>query len=136
MLLRFLEKEKSQVITLDDSEEPSAKRAKTAEQERIMDTLNDCMASDVMDIKDPVELEVYGNEKQASLQLKSYNFEVCIIFLQLRLCFSLFLIIFFMNYLLAFLVYSIHYVCWYLNIQKPSFYKVNFCIHKLNSKLS
>lgn len=74
LLLRFVEKEKSQVITLDDSNEPNAKRSKTCE-EKILDSLNDCMASDVMDIKDPVELEVYGNEKQTSLEIKSYTFE-------------------------------------------------------------
>lgn len=35
------------------------------------------MASDVLDIKDPEELEVYGNDKQTSLQIMSYVFEVC-----------------------------------------------------------
>lgn len=75
LLLRYVEKEKSQVITLDDSQEPNAKRIKTSE-EKILDSLNDCMASDVLDIKDPVELEVYGNEKQTSLEIKSYTFEV------------------------------------------------------------
>lgn len=76
LLLRFVEKEKSQVITLNDSKEPPSKRAKASE-EKVLDTLNDCMASHVLDIKDPVELEVYGNEKQTSLEIKSYTFEVC-----------------------------------------------------------
>lgn len=80
LLLRFVEKEKSQVITLDDSQEPNAKRAKTSEEEKVLDSLNDCMATDVMDIRDPVELEVYGNEKQTSLEIKSYTFEVLIFF--------------------------------------------------------
>ncbi|XP_046747052.1 cleavage and polyadenylation specificity factor subunit 1 isoform X3 [Diprion similis] len=41
------------------------------------DYLGDWMASDVLDIKDPEELEVYGNEMQASIQITSYIFEVC-----------------------------------------------------------
>lgn len=76
------------MITLDDADEPPSKKVKqrqidgdssnkSSESERVLDTLNDCMASDVLDIRDPEELEVYGNEKQASLQITSYNFEVC-----------------------------------------------------------
>lgn len=87
LLLRFTEKE-NQVITLDDEEEPPSKKSKQVEDnenekgsndgsDKVMDSLNDCMASDVLDIIDPEELEVYGNEKQASLQITSYNFEVC-----------------------------------------------------------
>lgn len=87
LLLRFVEKEKSQVITLDDSKEPAAKRSKQSE-ERILDSLNDCMASHVLDIRDPVELEVYGNEKQTSLEIKSYIFEVIFI-MQLLLLFHI-----------------------------------------------
>lgn len=34
------------------------------------------MASDVSDIRDLDELEVYGSETQASIQLMSYTFEV------------------------------------------------------------
>lgn len=34
------------------------------------------MASDVAEIKDVDELEVYGNEIQTSIQLISYSFEV------------------------------------------------------------
>lgn len=68
------------MITLDDGDEPPAKKAKekeVLESDKVLDSLNDCMASDVLDIRDPEELEVYGNEKQASLQITSYNFEVC-----------------------------------------------------------
>lgn len=46
-------------------------------EDRILDSLNDCMASDVLDIRDPEELEVYGNQKQAGVQITSYIFEVC-----------------------------------------------------------
>lgn len=35
------------------------------------------MASDVADIRDLDELEVYGSETQASIQVTSYTFEVC-----------------------------------------------------------
>ncbi|XP_017784844.1 PREDICTED: cleavage and polyadenylation specificity factor subunit 1 isoform X1 [Nicrophorus vespilloides] len=79
LLLRFTEKDDCQVITLDDENEPtSSKRSKLAEEpEKMLDSLNDCMASDVLDIRDPEELEVYGNQKQASLQITFFVFEVC-----------------------------------------------------------
>lgn len=79
LLLRFTEKE-NQVITLDDADEPPTKKQKQKSPEssdKVLDSLNDCMASDVLDIRDPEELEVYGNEKQASLQITSHIFEVC-----------------------------------------------------------
>lgn len=80
LLLRFTEK-CNEVITLDDADEPSTKRSKTDSSKesdyRVLDSLNDCMASDVMDIRDPEELEVYGNQKQAGVQITSYVFEVC-----------------------------------------------------------
>lgn len=38
------------------------------------------MASDVSDIRDLDELEVYGSEAQASVQVTSYVFEVLQIF--------------------------------------------------------
>ncbi|KAJ8972867.1 hypothetical protein NQ317_013609 [Molorchus minor] len=47
------------------------------QMKKVMDSLNDCMASDVLDIRDPEELEVYGNEKQPGVQITSYVFEVC-----------------------------------------------------------
>lgn len=82
MLLRFTEK-CNEVITIDDTSEPNSKRFKDGStssldngSERVADSLNDCMASDVLDIRDPEELEVYGNQKQASLQIMSYIFEV------------------------------------------------------------
>lgn len=53
----------------DDTGETPAKKKK-------QDYLGDWMASDVLDIKDPEELEVYGNETQASMQITSYIFEV------------------------------------------------------------
>lgn len=77
LLLRFTEKDQCQIITLDDSSEPSMKRARnSSEPEKVLDSINDCMASDVLDIRDPEELEVYGNEKQTSLQITNYVFEV------------------------------------------------------------
>lgn len=84
LLLRFTEKENTQVVNLDELSEPPEKRVRTdseegtekTDSEKVMDTLNDCMASDVLDIRDPEEFEVYGNEKQASLQITNYVFEV------------------------------------------------------------
>ncbi|KAJ8942077.1 hypothetical protein NQ318_004102 [Aromia moschata] len=86
LLLRFTEK-CNEVITLDDMDEPSSKRHKTDSNkegsitdstgDRVMDSLNDCMASDVLDIRDPEEFEVYGNQKQTGIQITSYVFEVC-----------------------------------------------------------
>lgn len=80
LLLRFTEKF-NEVINLDDNEEPISKRQKTNgtndDADRVLDSLNDCMASDVLDIRDPEELEVYGNQKQADIQITNYIFEVC-----------------------------------------------------------
>lgn len=78
LLLRFTEKEPENLknlndgeITIDEneSEETPAKKAK-------QDFLGDWMASDVLDIKDPEELEVYGSETHTSIQITSYIFEV------------------------------------------------------------
>lgn len=74
--MRFTEKNDQQVITIHDDPEPPTKRSKTDEPEKRLDTLNDCMATDVQEIRDADELEVYGNEKQTSMQITSYNFEV------------------------------------------------------------
>nr|CAH7722934.1 unnamed protein product [Callosobruchus chinensis] len=78
LLLRFTEK-CNEVISLDDSDEPTAKRSRTGnpQTDKYLDSLNDCIASDVLDIRDPEELEVYGNQKQAGVQITSYVFEVC-----------------------------------------------------------
>lgn len=57
--------------------------ANGSEPEKVLDSLNDCMASDVLDIRDPDEFEVYGNEKQASLHITSYTFEVLVVFFNL-----------------------------------------------------
>ncbi|CAH1107318.1 unnamed protein product [Psylliodes chrysocephalus] len=87
LLLRFTE-QSNEVITLDENDEPSAKRAKDnrSESERMLDSLNDCMASDVLDIRDPEELEVYGTQKQAGIQISSYIFEVCDTLLNIGPC--------------------------------------------------
>ncbi|KAK3924905.1 Cleavage and polyadenylation specificity factor subunit 1 [Frankliniella fusca] len=71
LLLRFTEKEQSTTLKLEERREPVAKKKR-------LDTLGDWMASDVADIRDPDELEVYGREHQAStIQIASYIFEVC-----------------------------------------------------------
>lgn len=93
LLLRFIQKDNFQVITLDDDDnEPPSKRNRSenstseTEPEKRLDTLNDCMASDVLDIKDVDELEVYGNVRQTSMQITSYVFEVCDSLLNLGPC--------------------------------------------------
>jgi hypothetical protein len=43
-------------------------------------TVGDWMASDVADIRDLDELEVYGSETQTSVQIASYVFEVLFFF--------------------------------------------------------
>ncbi|CAG9827412.1 unnamed protein product [Diabrotica balteata] len=85
LLLRFTEKA-NEVITLDDNDEPSNKRSRTDKSDRTLDSLTDCMASDVLDIRDPEELEVYGTQKQAGIQISSYIFEVCDSFLNIGPC--------------------------------------------------
>lgn len=78
LLLRFTEKEletlknlnnDEMVIEENENNETPAKKAK-------QDFLGDWMASDVLDIKDPEELEVYGSETHTSIQITSYIFEV------------------------------------------------------------
>lgn len=78
LLLRFIEKESENLqntyeteITIeeDETEETPAKKIK-------QDFIGDWMASDVLDIKDPEELEVYGSETHTSIQITSYIFEV------------------------------------------------------------
>lgn len=82
LLLRFTEKESENIqssndieITLEESEteETPAKKVK-------QDFIGDWMASDVLDIKDPEELEVYGSETHTSIQITSYIFEVFLYF--------------------------------------------------------
>jgi len=87
LLLRFTEKEPETLKNLNDgeitieeneSEETPAKKAK-------QDFLGDWMASDVSDIKDPEELEVYGSETRTSIQITSYIFEVAFSILHVSL---------------------------------------------------
>jgi len=67
-------------IEENESEETPAKKAK-------QDFLGDWMASDVLDIKDPEELEVYGSETHTSIQITSYIFEVSVTFLRNVSCY-------------------------------------------------
>ncbi|CAG9764667.1 unnamed protein product [Ceutorhynchus assimilis] len=75
LLLRFTEKANEVIITIDD--EPTTKKIKKDPGDIISDELTDFIASDVMDIRDPEELEVYGNQTQAGVQITNYIFEVC-----------------------------------------------------------
>ncbi|PSN32102.1 Cleavage and polyadenylation specificity factor subunit 1 [Blattella germanica] len=77
LLLRFTEKEQSTTLTLEEkSFVPKPEQNPPAKKKRL-DTLGDWMASDVADIRDLDELEVYGSEAQTSVQIASYVFEVC-----------------------------------------------------------
>ncbi|KOC67340.1 Cleavage and polyadenylation specificity factor subunit 1 [Habropoda laboriosa] len=79
LLLRFTEKEPENLQNINDNEiileenETEETPAKKVKQ----DFIGDWMASDVLDIKDPEELEVYGSETHTSIQITSYIFEVC-----------------------------------------------------------
>lgn len=80
LLLRFTEKEQSTIVTLEEKTfAPKQETAKPdqAAKKRRLDTLGDWMASDVADIRDLDELEVYGSETQTSVHIASYAFEVC-----------------------------------------------------------
>ncbi|XP_014260039.1 cleavage and polyadenylation specificity factor subunit 1 [Cimex lectularius] len=75
LLLRLTEKEYSSDVkpvipVIDLCQPPPVKKKR-------LDTLGDCMATDVTEIRDEDELEVYGNEVQTSVQICSYSFEVC-----------------------------------------------------------
>lgn len=48
-----------------------------ASKKRRLDTISDCIATNVIEINDQDELEVYGSDKRTSTQLTSYVFEVC-----------------------------------------------------------
>ncbi|KAK7874284.1 hypothetical protein R5R35_007770 [Gryllus longicercus] len=76
LLLRFTEKEQSTVLTLEEKSY-APKVVENPTKKKRLDTLGDWMASDVADIRDLDELEVYGSETQTSVQIASYVFEVC-----------------------------------------------------------
>lgn len=94
LLLKFTEVE-NQIVSLIDkpttttiSIEPESKRQKVANDGSATDktvekpgadkteTIQDIMPTDISDIRDIDELEVYGNEKQASIFIASFVFEV------------------------------------------------------------
>ncbi|XP_046387222.1 cleavage and polyadenylation specificity factor subunit 1 isoform X1 [Ischnura elegans] len=90
LLLRFTEKELSTgsvdgEANTQVSTKSAASNAESAGKKKRLDTLGlsrslslgDWMASDVSDIKDLDELEVYGSEDQTSVLIASYVFEVC-----------------------------------------------------------
>ncbi|XP_047519601.1 cleavage and polyadenylation specificity factor subunit 1 [Pieris napi] len=90
LLLRVTERENRMIFSIDrplaatvdltedtvreiqnkDAADPVSKR-------RRMDTISDCVASNVIEISDKDELEVYGSDIRTSTQLTSYVFEVC-----------------------------------------------------------
>ncbi|KAI5632706.1 mono-functional DNA-alkylating methyl methanesulfonate n-term domain-containing protein [Phthorimaea operculella] len=64
------QKEKEKEAQKDAPSDPAAKK-------RRLDTLSDCIATNVIEISDKDELEVYGSDIRTSTQLTSYVFEVC-----------------------------------------------------------
>ncbi|KAK7575512.1 hypothetical protein V9T40_011798 [Parthenolecanium corni] len=75
LLLRFSTKE--QVPTNVSADEKSTVNEQPSKKKKL-DTLGDWMASNVSDIRDVDELEVYGNERLSSvMKITSYVFEVC-----------------------------------------------------------
>ncbi|KAM3957206.1 cleavage and polyadenylation specificity factor subunit 1 [Aphomia sociella] len=56
---------------------PKETPADPATKKRRLDTISDCVASNVIEISDKDELEVYGSDIRTSTQLTSYVFEVC-----------------------------------------------------------
>lgn len=84
LLLKFTEKESDDVQPIENDDPTEITIYSENENEEVEvpakrpkeDFLGDWMASNVSDIKDPEELEVYGNETQTSIQITSYSFEV------------------------------------------------------------
>ncbi|XP_053620009.1 cleavage and polyadenylation specificity factor subunit 1 [Plodia interpunctella] len=63
---------------VSQAKEPQAqKESDPAAKKRRLDTISDCVASNVIEISDKDELEVYGSDIRTSTQLTSYVFEVC-----------------------------------------------------------
>ncbi|KAJ0171666.1 hypothetical protein K1T71_012429 [Dendrolimus kikuchii] len=61
----------------EDTREASKESLEAAAKRRRLDTISDCIASNVIEISDKDELEVYGSDIRTSTQLTSYVFEVC-----------------------------------------------------------
>ncbi|CAH2098493.1 unnamed protein product [Euphydryas editha] len=59
------------------NKEPQKETSDPVAKKRRMDTISDCVASNVIEISDKDELEVYGSDIRTSTQLTSYVFEVC-----------------------------------------------------------
>ncbi|XP_061384693.1 cleavage and polyadenylation specificity factor subunit 1 [Danaus plexippus] len=57
--------------------EPQKEMLDPQAKKRRLDTISDCVATNVVEISDKDELEVYGSDIRTSTQLTSYVFEVC-----------------------------------------------------------
>lgn len=94
LLLRVTERENRMLFSVDkpleatvdltlSEADANASREQQKEQtdgggkRRRLDTLSDCVATNVIEISDKDELEVYGSDIRTSTQLTSYVFEVC-----------------------------------------------------------
>ncbi|XP_045540280.1 cleavage and polyadenylation specificity factor subunit 1 isoform X2 [Papilio machaon] len=64
--------------TTTTNKEPNQKEVQDpAAKKRRLDTISDCLPTNVIEISDKDELEVYGSDIRTSTQLTSYVFEVC-----------------------------------------------------------
>ncbi|XP_049880956.1 cleavage and polyadenylation specificity factor subunit 1 [Pectinophora gossypiella] len=97
LLLRVTERENRMLFSVDrpleatvdltvsdsDRQEPPSKEknpqpdSEPSSKKRRLDSISDCIASNVIEISDKDELEVYGSDIRTSTQLTSYVFEVC-----------------------------------------------------------
>uniref|UniRef100_A0A2A4JWZ2 Cleavage/polyadenylation specificity factor A subunit C-terminal domain-containing protein n=1 Tax=Heliothis virescens TaxID=7102 RepID=A0A2A4JWZ2_HELVI len=95
LLLRVTERENRMLFSVDkpleatvdltvaeneqqiNKEQQIREQSDPASKKRRLDTISDCVATNVIEISDKDELEVYGSDIRTSTQLTSYVFEVC-----------------------------------------------------------
>ncbi|XP_028164475.1 cleavage and polyadenylation specificity factor subunit 1-like [Ostrinia furnacalis] len=71
------EREKEKEKEASSNKDQSQQKDDPASKKRRLDSLSDCVATNVIEISDKDELEVYGSDIRTSTQLTSYVFEVC-----------------------------------------------------------
>ncbi|XP_014670530.1 PREDICTED: cleavage and polyadenylation specificity factor subunit 1-like isoform X2 [Priapulus caudatus] len=78
LLLKYTEKLPDNLVEPKRSDSDTKKLAENPSKRKRLDTMGDWMASDVAEVQDPEELEVYGEAAmQTGTQLSQYSFEVC-----------------------------------------------------------
>lgn len=77
MTILFTDKDTPITVTSTSNKEAAQKDAQDpAAKKRRLDTISDCLPTNVIEISDKDELEVYGSDIRTSTQLTSYVFEV------------------------------------------------------------